>query len=1069
MKTLGKYELLDEIASGGMGRIYRARDRVLHREVAIKTIFTAETDPEIKQRFYREARACAALSHPNIVTVFDLGEQQGTSYIAMEHLTGEDLRRFIDRHGVMTLEAKIDFMAQVCEGLAHAHENRIVHRDLKPGNIFILKSGRPKILDFGVARIAASRLTQPGTPLGTPRYMAPEQLLGKEADVLSDLFSLALVFFEFLTEVHPFEGEDVSTKILKEPPQSLLALNPNIPDRLDKIFAKALSKDPGGRFQSGGAFAKELRKVTVDMVGECARLWNDVLNHRKRILELESAAGDFLRTSWMQAALKKSGIDLAVVEKIKAENSATVVSELNYLDLVAFLDEIRRTEMVLARVSDEAIKSRQDAEEANLLLQKGDLEAASRIVCPLEERFPDHPLMASLVREVRLRSRAKILEEALSSENLVDALEVMNDLESIETANPESVALVKQLRSRVDDALAAKDMLCDSTKATLRQLQSTLNGDDAVKIEKLTSSLAELSQELSRRYAGRKVPKDIDELLSECQKVQKDSSFHIARIRVREGLNTGDLASVRNSMRIAREIGQGDPRYEGWFAKIQREVVDSILCLQAGELPPPLPLGPREASARTPSGDRPGETPVQPETRPKLSSLEEAPMSASWEAKATMVPMSLEAAATMIQPPAMEATATMVQPSAEEAATMVQLPDQSPEGFVNAAAEPAEAAGSQAAPEALDLKVCAACGASSPAASVRCRLCDTPLTDLPATDRNIKSSSVAKVRVAGGTEDTSGRTSGPAQILGAGVRAVVDGFQALPKRYRITAASALALVILSAAAALLFLPRGKPAPAPSVVGSSRISAQSAPLRARAREDAAIAGHLARGTPVEILDKVPEKAMNTWVLVRAQDKRPASGYVRLSELSAVDTGVSDFDLWHVRNLIPDPARADQSELRARLADAESAVARLLKGSEAVNLHLQIAAGHVSLARNALPDRAAAKKDADRAQFFLDQLQSWGAETPEMKVLRVSLDEVVRVPQAPAPSNPAPSDSASRRELERAQKEFDDGEYATAVARCERILKSDRSNQEAANLLKKATAAKQLKEKLLSYPK
>src|SRR5512136_1251561 len=129
MKTLGKYELLDEIASGGMGRIYRARDRVLHREVAIKTIFTGETDPEIKQRFYREARACAALSHPNIVTVFDLGEQQGISYIAMEYLIGEDLRKFIDRRGTMTLEGKIDFMAQVCDALAHAHESRIVHRD----------------------------------------------------------------------------------------------------------------------------------------------------------------------------------------------------------------------------------------------------------------------------------------------------------------------------------------------------------------------------------------------------------------------------------------------------------------------------------------------------------------------------------------------------------------------------------------------------------------------------------------------------------------------------------------------------------------------------------------------------------------------------------------------------------------------------------------------------------------------------------------------------------------------------------------------------------------------------
>src|SRR5579863_8365961 len=162
MKTLGKYEVLEELGAGAMGKVFHGRDRVLQREVAIKTIATEDADVELKQRFYREARSCGRLSRPNIVTVFDLGEQQGTSYIAMEYLEGQDLRKFIDGKTFMPLEGKLQIMAEVADGLAHAHDNRIVHRDIKPSNIFLLKSGRPKLLDFGIARVFASQLTRVG-------------------------------------------------------------------------------------------------------------------------------------------------------------------------------------------------------------------------------------------------------------------------------------------------------------------------------------------------------------------------------------------------------------------------------------------------------------------------------------------------------------------------------------------------------------------------------------------------------------------------------------------------------------------------------------------------------------------------------------------------------------------------------------------------------------------------------------------------------------------------------------------------------------------------------------------
>jgi eukaryotic-like serine/threonine-protein kinase len=362
MKTLGKYEVIEEINSGGMGQIFRARDRVLRREVAIKTIYTGLTEPEIKNRFYREARSCAALNHPNIVTVFDLGEQQGSSFIAMELLDGEDLRKFIDRRGAMSLEAKIACMIDICDGLANAHEHGIVHRDIKPGNIFITRSGKPKILDFGVAHIAASNLTQPGVAPGTPRYMAPEQYLGMDCNALSDIFSVGMVFFEFLTYCHPFAIEpdsqlnsrDIPSRIVKDEPSLLRALDPAMPERLEKVIAKTMAKDPAARHQSSKELAKEMRKVAFDLARECSLLWNEMLDCRKRIIDYKSALGKTMESPKAQFTLKQANLDPLIADEINPDSSATAISDLYYLDLVARNGELKRLEGILAKMAEES-------------------------------------------------------------------------------------------------------------------------------------------------------------------------------------------------------------------------------------------------------------------------------------------------------------------------------------------------------------------------------------------------------------------------------------------------------------------------------------------------------------------------------------------------------------------------------------------------------------------------------------------------------------------------------------------------------------------------------------------
>jgi serine/threonine protein kinase len=262
MPSLGKYALIQQLGVGSMGTVYLARDSILDREVALKTIRTSsEVDAEIRERFYREARTCARLQHPNIVTVFDLGEQDNFAYIAMELLIGSDFRKIIERRGQIDLILKIDSMIRICEALGHAHQQGIIHRDVKPSNLFLCKNGLPKVLDFGIARLPSSHLTMVGRVLGTPNYMAPEQIRGDRSDGRADLFSTAVVFFEFLTYHHPFQSDLVPRRIVDSEPDSLFDHDSSLPLPLEPVFARGLAKDPDSRYTTGEEFANDLRAV----------------------------------------------------------------------------------------------------------------------------------------------------------------------------------------------------------------------------------------------------------------------------------------------------------------------------------------------------------------------------------------------------------------------------------------------------------------------------------------------------------------------------------------------------------------------------------------------------------------------------------------------------------------------------------------------------------------------------------------------------------------------------------------------------------------------------------------
>jgi len=273
---LGPYEIVSAIGAGGMGEVYRARDPRLKREVAIKVLPASfSADPERLHRFEQEAHAAAALNHPNILAVYDIGQQDGSPYIVSELLDGETLRERL-RSGPLPIRKAVDYAQQIASGLAAAHDRGIIHRDLKPENVFITNDGRVKILDFGLAKLARSEgsgdqaLTQtvqsdPGTVLGTVGYMSPEQVRGKPADARSDLFSFGAILYEMLSGKRAFHGESAAetmSAIVKEEPPEVTETNRNVPPALERIVRHCLEKNPTERFQSARDIAFALETVS---------------------------------------------------------------------------------------------------------------------------------------------------------------------------------------------------------------------------------------------------------------------------------------------------------------------------------------------------------------------------------------------------------------------------------------------------------------------------------------------------------------------------------------------------------------------------------------------------------------------------------------------------------------------------------------------------------------------------------------------------------------------------------------------------------------------------------------
>jgi serine/threonine protein kinase len=437
-QRIGKYRIVERIGRGGMGMIFKAHDPVLDRQVALKVISPeVEVTDELRTRFFREAQACARLNHPNIVTVYDMGEDEGRLFIVMELLEGQELRRLIAPGSPLTLEEKVSVMTQACAGLHFAHQKGIVHRDIKPGNIFLLPNGLVKILDFGIAHMnTTDGLTRTGLILGTLRYISPEQVSGR-ADFRSDMFSLGSVFYELLALRPPFLGDDpmrLLEQLRAEDPPPLSELDPGLPPALTSVVQRAMRKNPAERFQDLEEMQGEIEEVRRALNEQWRQVSIRVRGQRQRLAEVQAAAAERLGRADQDASIP--GIDqrrgLRAIESLERE-LATRISALE-------------SELAQAEAAAPVI------ERAEGLIQAGRFDDAIQQLEPLVVQMPGVRRASDALARARVGADAVRLRER-ATELAAKALAALNERRYAQGAD-----LIKEALELPPPADLAKDL-----------------------------------------------------------------------------------------------------------------------------------------------------------------------------------------------------------------------------------------------------------------------------------------------------------------------------------------------------------------------------------------------------------------------------------------------------------------------------------------------------------------------------------------------------------------------------------------------------------------------------------
>ncbi len=579
-----------------MGVVYKATDPHLGRPVAIKMMTLQEyaNNPEMLQRFYREAKSTGNLHHPNIVTIYELGDQDGSPYLVMEFLEGQTLDAVIRSRQPLTLLERIDFILEVCEGLAYAHERSVIHRDIKPGNIMVLANAGVKIVDFGIAHIGNRTVTRTGQLLGSLSYMSTEQISGNPVDGRSDIFSLGIVFYQLLTSELPFEGGTPAAtlwKIMHEQPRRLADYNHSYPPELDDVILRALAKDRDQRYATAQEFAFDLRQVrsriqqeVVDehlneaesllLQGELLKT-QDKLSHVLKIDRYNTKAVELSRITQQRRERQEIGQRVGELRR-QAEEAYRQDQFVAALDLIQQALNLHSTDPDLQRLRLNVQQSKTRAERlqrtierAELAYQQGELESAKQAVEEALALSPDDTQAKKLHDEIQRdwEQRARrlqvegLIEEArreIASRNFTLALKVLHSAEAIDPGAPELKALIEAAQTAREQEQRRK-----AIEASRHEIETALDRDDF-------DTACSKAQEAIQKFPDERSLEKLAELAEKQRSLAKRKRFideHL--VQARKLLEQGHIQEALAILQSAQEKTGGDPHIESLLGVVR--------------------------------------------------------------------------------------------------------------------------------------------------------------------------------------------------------------------------------------------------------------------------------------------------------------------------------------------------------------------------------------------------------------------------------------------------------------------------------------------------------------------
>jgi serine/threonine protein kinase len=537
-QKIGKYEVIEELGRGAMGVVYKCRDPFIGRMVALKTITTGLQDqPELLQRFYREAQAAGGLAHPNIVTIFDLGEgQDGTPYIAMEFLEGTDLEHIIADGTPLPMAQKIGYMVQAARALDYAHKRGVVHRDIKPANIVVTKDGTIKVVDFGIARLVDTSRSQTGLLIGTVNYMSPEQVRGERCDGRSDIFSFGVMFYELLSGQRPFNGNNftaVMLAIISQNHKPLKEVMEGCPQELSDVVEKILRKDVGDRYQALEEFLLDVDPVWKKLQGEEVK---ELVAEGERLI----ATRDFTKA---RDILRK-----AVQTDTANKHAKTLLEKVNA--------ELKRS-LALPEAQEHVSKAESLLKEGKLAEAQAEVEAALKLDSVYQ---PAQELRQKVLdesnRQQSLKDYLKSTKQRLAEGDLTAADQSLKKVLEIQADSKEGAELRKQLEEE-KNRRSKRQKLLDSMQQA-RNLWTAQNHAESISI--LTA--------LQKEFPGEA---EVTKLLETVREDQAEQEKHAKLAEAKSLLNGQRFADALAVLEPIVQKHKDDPAVTKLYEHIQAE------------------------------------------------------------------------------------------------------------------------------------------------------------------------------------------------------------------------------------------------------------------------------------------------------------------------------------------------------------------------------------------------------------------------------------------------------------------------------------------------------------------